>query len=136
MTSTSCYNSYIYAVEKSDTTIIDKFLLHGKETTEFLDGGAALHINLDDYLTADQYLKLMEVAAKVGCNFWTVNIKITICCDCGMIEKKTVQKCPKCGGMKLDYATRIIGYLKRISNFSKDRQTEESLRHYHHSEAL
>jgi ribonucleoside-triphosphate reductase len=31
----------------------------------------------------------------------------------------------------VDHATRVIGYLKRVSNFSSGRQREHGLRHYH-----
>ena len=41
-------------------------------------------------------------------------------------------KCPKCGSKNIDYATRIIGYLKRISNFSEARQKEAAKRFYAH----
>ena len=40
--------------------------------------------------------------------------------------------CPKCGSRDLDYATRIIGYLKLISRFAHDRQIEANKRHYSH----
>ena len=38
--------------------------------------------------------------------------------------------CPKCGSKNIDYMTRIIGYLKRISNFSQPRQEEAARRFY------
>lgn len=72
----------------------------------------------------------MDIAVKAGCNYWTYNIKNTICNDCGFISKHTLDKCPKCGSTNLDYATRIIGYLKRVSNFSEARQKEEHIRAY------
>lgn len=126
-----CYNSYFYAVEDTTLNHIDKLILHGSETIKFLDGGSALHLNLDDYLDKEQYLKLINVSAKVGCNFLCTNVKITICNDCEYINKKTEHKCTSCGSSNVDHATRIIGYLKRISNFSSPRQKEESRRFYH-----
>ena len=38
--------------------------------------------------------------------------------------------CPKCGSRNLDYLTRVIGYLKRVSSFSEMRQEEASHRFY------
>ncbi len=32
--------------------------------------------------------------------------------------------------LNLDYLTRIIGYMKRVSNFSQPRQQEAAKRHY------
>lgn len=126
-----CYNSYFYAVEDTSLTIFDKFKLHGKEYVKYLDGGSALHMNLEEYLTKDQYRNLLKVAAANGTNYFTFNIPNTICNDCGHIDKRYLHECPKCGSKNIDYATRIIGYLKRISNFSEARQKEASKRYYY-----
>ena len=72
----------------------------------------------------------MDVAVKEGCNYFTYNIKNTICNKCGYISKYTLDKCPQCGSIDVDYGTRIIGYLKRVSSFSAGRQVEERLRAY------
>lgn len=126
-----CYNSYFYAVEDTSLTIFDKFKLHGKEYVKYLDGGSALHMNLEEHLTKDQYRNLLKVAAANGTNYFTFNIPNTICNDCGHIDKRYLHECPKCGSKNIDYATRIIGYLKRISNFSEARQKEASKRYYY-----
>ena len=126
-----CYNSYIYLVEDDSVNILDKFMMHGGEFTSKLDGGSALHANLEEHLTKDQYIKLIEVAIKTGCSYFTFNIPNTICNDCSNISKHKLKICPKCGSFNLDYAVRIIGYLKRISSFSDGRQIEESKRVYH-----
>lgn len=126
-----CYNSYFYAVEDTSLTIFDKFKLHGKEYVKYLDGGSALHMNLEEHLTKDQYRNLLKVAAANGTNYFTFNIPNTICNDCGHIDKRYLHECPKCGSKNIDYATRIIGYLKRISNFSETRQKEASKRYYY-----
>ena len=126
-----CYNSYFYAVEDTSLTILDKFKLHGEEYVKYLDGGSALHMNLEEHLTKDQYRNLLKVAATNGTNYFTFNIPNTICNDCGHIDKRYLHECPKCGSKNIDYATRVIGYLKRISNFSEARQKEASKRYYY-----
>lgn len=130
-----CYNSYFYVVEDPNTDIIEKFRLHGRRFIEHLTGGSALHMNLDEHLSQPQYRQLLRVAAKEGCNYFTFNIPNTLCNDCGHIDKHHLHKCPKCGSTNLDYLTRIIGYLKRVSNFSLDRQKEASRRYYQKVEA-
>lgn len=125
-----CYNSYFYAVEDNSLTILDKFKLHGNEYVKYLDGGSALHMNLEEHLTKDQYRNLLKVAATNGTNYFTFNIPNTICNDCGHIDKRYLHECPKCGSKNIDYATRIIGYLKRVSNFSEARQKEAGKRYY------
>lgn len=128
--SRDCYNSYFYVVEDEQTDIIEKFRLHGRRFIEHLTGGSALHMNLDEHLSAPQYRQLLRVAAKEGCNYFTFNIPNTLCNDCGHIDKHHLRECPHCHSTNLDYLTRIIGYLKRVSNFSLDRQKEASRRYY------
>jgi ribonucleoside-triphosphate reductase len=128
-----CYNSYFYVVEDENINHLDKFILHGKNMIQFLDGGSALHLNLEEYLTQEGFYKLICVAAKTGCNYFCTNVKITICNSCNHIDKKTLFNCSKCNSKDIDYGTRIIGYLKRVSSFSSPRQKEHDLRHYHQS---
>lgn len=130
-----CYNSYFYVVEDEQTDIIEKFRLHGRRFIEHLTGGSALHMNLDEHLSAPQYRQLLRIAAKEGCNYFTFNIPNTLCNDCGHIDKHHLRECPHCHSTNLDYLTRIIGYLKRVSNFSLDRQKEASRRYYQKVEA-
>ena len=125
-----CYNSYFYVVEDDSLNIVDKFKLHGAPYIEHLTGGSALHMNLEEHLSKPQYRQLLRVAAKEGCNYFTFNIPNTICNDCGYIDKRYLKKCPHCGSENVDYMTRIIGYLKRVSNFSQARQEEAKRRYY------
>jgi len=129
-----CYNSYFYIVEDTNTDPIQKFRLHGRRYIEHLTGGSALHMNLDEHLSAAQYRQLLRIAAKEGCNYFTFNIPNTLCNDCGHIDKRYLKECPHCHSKNIDYLTRIIGYLKRVSNFSLDRQKEASRRYYAHAE--
>ena len=91
---------------------------------------SALHCNLEEHLTKDQYKKIMQFAIKTGCPYFTFNIPNTVCRDCGHISKHRLAKCPKCGSENIDYATRVIGYLKLVSSFSEARQKEEGKRYY------
>lgn len=125
-----CYNSYFYRPEDETLSIIDKLILHGNKTTRWLDGGSALHMNLQEHLSKEQYKKIMLDAVKVGCGYLTFNVPNTICNDCGYISKHKFDKCPRCNSENVDWATRIIGYLKRISKFSEQRQIEASKRYY------
>ncbi len=127
-----CYNSYFYRVEDTSLNIIDKFRLHGRKYIEHLTGGSALHMNLEEHLSKAQYRQLLRVAAHEGCNYFTFNIPNTLCNECGTIDKRYLHKCPKCGSEDLDYLTRIIGYMKRVSNFSAARQKEAARRYYAH----
>ena len=131
-----CYNSYFYIVEDQSMNIMDKFKLHGAPYIEHLTGGSALHMNLEEHLSKEQYKQLLKVAAQEGCNYFTFNIPNTICNNCGHIDKRYLQECPACHSTNVDYMTRIIGYLKRVSNFSQARQKEAGRRFYAGSDKL
>ena len=126
-----CYNSYFYVVEDEKTNSLDKIILHGKEIIQYLDGGSALHLNLEEAPNKEGFVKLIHATAKAGCNYFCFNIKITICRECLHIDKKTNDHCEACGSGNVDHATRVIGYLKKVASFSSDRQKEHQLRHYH-----
>ena len=124
------YSSYFYNPEDTGVSVVQKMRLHGKEYVKYLDGGSALHANLREHLTQPQYRQLMNVAAAEGCNYFTFNVRNTVCNDCGYISKHTLDKCPRCGSTNLDYLTRVIGYLKRVSSFAEPRQREAEKRYY------
>ena len=123
------YNSYFYNAH-DNTSVLDKFILHGRQTSAFCDGGSALHCNLEEHLSKEQYLKLIDFAIQEGTSYFTFNIPNSKCEDCGYIVKSPIHKCPKCDSENITWYTRIIGYLRPISSFSKDRQIEASKRVY------
>ena len=124
------YSSYFYNPEDTSLSVLQKMELHGNEYVKYLDGGSALHANLQEHLSKDQYRQLMKVAAKNGCNYFTFNVRNTVCNDCGYMSKHTLDKCPHCGSTNIDYLTRVIGYLKRVSSFAEPRQREAQKRFY------
>jgi len=123
------YNSYFYNAH-DDTSVLDKMVLHGNKTYQYTDGGSACHINLEDHLSKKQYLKLLDFAVEQGTSYFTFNIPNSKCEDCGFIIKKPVNKCPKCGSTNITQYTRIIGYIRAIKNFGKDRIIEAGRRIY------
>lgn len=127
-----CYNSYFYPVEDTKVNVLDKLKLYSKDIVQYLDGGSALHLNLEQMLSAEQFVHLYKLCSKYGVQYWTTNVLCTICNDCGYINTDTETYCVKCGSTDVEYGTRVIGYLKRISNFSEARQKEAGKRFYHH----
>lgn len=123
------YNSYFYDAH-DDTSVLDKFILHGRQTYQYTDGGSAAHINLEDHLSKEQYLKLIDFAIANGTNYFTFNIPNSKCDDCGYITKHPITECPKCHSNHITQYTRVIGYLRPIKSFGKDRQIEANKRVY------
>lgn len=123
------YNSYFFDAH-DNTSVLDKMILHGRQTAQYCDGGSACHINLEDHLSKEQYLKLIEFAVKEGTNYFTFNIPNSKCDDCGYITKHPITECPKCHSHNITQYTRVIGYLRPIKSFGRDRQIEASKRVY------
>ena len=123
------YNSYFYNAH-DDTSVLDKFILHGRQTYQYTDGGSAAHINLEDHLSKEQYLKLIAFAIANGTNYFTFNIPNSKCDTCGYITKHPITECPKCHSKNITQYTRVIGYLRPIKSFGEDRQIEAGRRVY------
>ena len=123
------YNSYFFDAH-DDTSVLDKMILHGRQTAQYCDGGSACHINLEDHLSKEQYLKLIDFAVANGTNYFTFNIPNSKCDDCGYITKHPITECPKCHSKNITQYTRVIGYLRPIKAFGKDRQIEAIKRVY------
>lgn len=123
------YNSYFYNAH-DNTSVLDKFVLHGHQTYQYTDGGSAAHINLEDHLSKEQYLKLIDFAIANGTNYFTFNIPNSKCEDCGKIIKRPIDTCPCCGSHNITQYTRVIGYLRPIKAFGSDRQQEARNRIY------
>ena len=123
------YNSYIYNAH-DNTSVLDKFILQGGNIAKSCDGGQAVHANLEEHLSKEQYLKLIDFAIAQGTNYFTFNIPNSQCDNCNFITKYPITKCPKCNSTKITWYTRIIGYLRAIKNFGKERQIEAERRTY------
>lgn len=128
---TNLYASYIFKPNDTEISVLDKIYLHSSEfAADQLDGGQSAHLNLDSHLSKEQYRKILNYAAKVGCKYLTFNIPNCECEDCGFIAKQPFSVCPKCGSMNVSLWDRIIGYLTKIKNWSAGRQIEQKTRVY------
>ena len=130
------YNSYFYIASDENTSVLDKFRLHGREFTELLDGGVGLHCNLEEHLSKEQYLKLIDFAITNGTSYFTFNIPNSECDDCHYISKTPIKVCPKCGSKHITWWTRVIGFLRPIKFFDKERYKEALTRVYSKKEEV
>lgn len=118
------YSCYFFNPWNKSTSVLDKLKLHGGKIAKALSGGQAAHINLDSHLSKEQYLQLMHVALVEGCNYFTFNIPISECKECGHVVNAPIKKCPKCKCENIKYYTRTIGYLTAVDNWSSAMQDE------------
>lgn len=126
------YSSYFFKQWDNEISVLDKLRLHNKDINPYLDGGQAAHIHLDEHLSKDQYLKILDFCVKEGVNYYTFNIPMSECKSCGHVVNAPIKECPKCKSKDIDWWVRIIGFLRPISAFSAARQIEASKRIYSH----
>lgn len=123
------YNCYFYN-PWDNTSVLDKIKLHGKGTSKLTSGGQACHLNLEEHLSKEQYLQLMDIFRTEGTNYVTFNIPMSECKDCGHTVNAPIIECPKCKSKNIKWWTRIIGYLTSVDAWSKPRQEEFKKRIY------
>lgn len=124
------YSSYFFLQWDKDIPVLDKLRLHGKYINSACDGGQACHIHLEEHLSKEQYLKIIDFCIKEGVNYFTFNIPVSECKDCGHVVNAPITTCPKCGSTKIDWWVRIIGFLRPISTWAAPRQLESKKRVY------
>lgn len=130
---TNLYASYVFKPNDPLLTVLDKIKLHGKDyLNQWIDGGAACHINLDSHLSPKQYQHLLKYAADVGCSYLTFNIPMTECGECSFIANTPFSECPKCCSKNIITYTRIIGYLTAVKNWNDSRKKEFETRIFNH----
>ena len=128
---TNLYASYVFKPNDKNMSILEKIVLMGRNYIgEWIDGGAAAHLNIEEHLTKQQYEYLLRYAAENGCQYLTFNCPNCECDECGFIAKQPFDKCPKCGSTKVSLWDRVIGYLTKIKNWSEGRQIEQKTRYY------
>ena len=118
------YSSYFFLQWDNKISVLDKLKLHGSYINKACDGGQACHIHLNEHLSMEQYSKIIDFCIKEGVNYWTFNIPMSECKECGHTVNAPITKCPRCGSTKIDWWTRIIGYLRPVSAWANPRQIE------------
>ena len=124
------YSSYFFKQWDDKISVLDKLKLHNRDVNTYCGGGQACHLHLAEHLSKEQYLKLIDVAVHEGCNYFTFNIPISECLDCGHIVNAPIHECPKCHSKKIDWWVRIIGFLRPLRCYSLPRQIEAGKRVY------
>ena len=124
------YSSYFFKQWDKDISILDKLKLHNRDINVYCGGGQACHLHLDEHLSKEQYLKIIDVAVHEGCNYFTFNVPMSECLDCKHVVNAPIKECPKCHSKKIDWWVRIIGFLRPLSSYSKARFIEANNRVY------
>lgn len=127
------YSSYFFRQWDNSLSVLDKLKLHNKDINTYCDGGQACHIHLQEHLSKEQYLKILDISIQEGINYFTFNIPMSECKECGHVVNAPIKECPVCKSTDIDWWVRIIGYLRPISAYSNPRKLEASKRIYANS---
>lgn len=85
-------------------------------------GGQISHINLDKPFNNEETAwKMLNIIAQSGVIYFAFNTAISVCeHNHGFYG----DICPECGKPKIDEYTRIVGFARPISSYSKERAEE------------
>lgn len=85
-------------------------------------GGQISHINLEHPFTNEETAwKMLNKIAESGVIYFAFNTAVSVCKTNHGFFGNT---CPICGGPKVDEYTRIVGFARPISSYSKERAEE------------
>lgn len=120
-------NQTIPLTEKVD--VYDRMDMDGRINL-LLTGGGIVHLTIGERVSKEQAENLIKYAAKSGAEHFALNLVHSICSgiDEHVCEGK-LDVCPTCGAPVTDYALRVVGFLRRVSNWSDDRKREFQDRH-------
>lgn len=104
-------------------TLITSRIKYSSLFDKQVQGGAILHINLGAKIdNKDLYWELVNMIAKSGVVYFAFNTRISVC---KLSHSFFGDKCPECGGDKVDEYLRIVGYLVPRSSYNKIRKNYE-----------
>lgn len=88
-----------------------------------LTGGGIVHLTIGERVSKKQALHLIEYAVKSGCEHFALNLIHSICEE-GHVSEGKHSTCSICGKPIVDYSLRIVGFLRPVSTWSKERKKE------------
>ena len=117
-------NQWIPLMEQ--TTIQEKLRL-GAILDKKCGGGQISHITIDKpFSNFDTAWKILNKVAESGIIYFAFNCAISKCANKHIFHGNI---CPKCGQAPIDTYTRVVGFITRMSAWSKERQEEGKKRY-------
>ena len=106
---------------------------------KYMSGGSILHININESdVSTDTLIDLAKAMYKQGVVYFAFNRLLAECTDCDHVfttNKETFDKnevvCPKCGSHNTECALRIVGFIRKFSSWSSERQAEGKQRKFY-----
>ncbi len=88
-------------------------------------GGLISHLNISEGLTKAQHIKLIKFAIECGLSHFAPNPIFSKCNKCDFVTIGKLKSCPECGGRKIEFLTRIVGYFTPVAAWHKERREWE-----------
>lgn len=106
---------------------------------KYMSGGSILHININEEdVDTNTLVELASTMYKMGVVYFAFNKLLAECKDCDTVfttDKDTFDKnevtCPKCGSHNTECALRIVGFIRKFSSWSSERQAEGKQRKFY-----
>lgn len=111
------------------------------ELDKYMSGGSILHINInEDVADTQTFVDLAKAMYKQGVVYFAFNKLLAECCDCGKTFTTDKEKfddgnveCPECKSHNTECALRIVGFIRKFSSWTSERQTEGKQRKFYRS---
>jgi ribonucleoside-triphosphate reductase len=108
---------------------------------KFMSGGSILHININEEVADNQtFVELAKAMYKEGVVYFAFNKLLAECKDCNKIfttDKEAFDNhnvvCPACESLNTECALRIVGFIRKFSSWSSERQEEGRNRKFYSS---
>lgn len=111
------------------------------ELDKYMSGGSILHINInEDVADTQTFVDLAKAMYKQGVVYFAFNKLLAECCDCGKTFTTDKEKfdegnveCPECKSHNTECALRIVGFIRKFSSWTSERQAEGKQRKFYRS---
>lgn len=103
--------------------VLDRVRLSGIYDSQ-CSGGSIMHVTVDSKVSKDTMKNFIVSTLGAGVKYFAFNYEVNQCEECEHIFIGKHNNCPECGSEKLEKYTRVVGFLTKISQWSKTRQEE------------
>ena len=106
-----------------NVSIFERLKIDGKYN-KLLTGGGIVHATIIENITSQQAKKLIQYAAKCGCEHFALNAIYSLDSK-GHAVLGDYEECPICGDKIIEKMTRVVGFFTPVGSWNKTRREWE-----------
>ena len=114
-------NQYIPLIKEA--LMADRIRIQG-EFDENVSGGSILHLDVDQPMTKEQIISIIQAAAKMNVIYFALDDILAQCKSCGKVYVGKYDKSP-CHNSKMAYYMRVVGFRTPVESWNKVRRTKD-----------